>query len=239
MLPAAEDLLAQIASHTSQLPHPALATIDPLVPYVSEDANNPTETSEFDAAGHSRAARYAEAGLALQRIDRNLVSSMPYLLNIALSAMLLADDGISIPGASRGLYTPDASIHDLSQVVSDAEGALSFSLTLVDEAPLAWHKAATEQLKAGVATKDADYLERLLIDLRGQVAAKQSDIPVRAFRVVLSRHLRRSEAGPAEAEIWLNYAMSLIDKCKWVVLQANGSARTCTCHHSCHQADYD
>jgi hypothetical protein len=126
--------------------------------------------------------------------------------------MLLASDGAAIPGASRGLYTPHTPAEHLEQVVRDAEGALSFSLSLVDEAPLSWHKAAVDQLRAGQLAGDADYLHRLLFDLRSDVVAKTSDVAPRAFREVLARHLRKCGAGEKEGEVWLNYAMQMSEK---------------------------
>jgi hypothetical protein len=126
--------------------------------------------------------------------------------------MLLAEDGAAIPGAARGLYTPDTPASHLEQVVRLAEGALSFSLSLVDEAPLAWHKATVAQLRTGQAAADADYLQRLLSDLRADVAQKTSDIAPRAFRQVLARHLRKCGAGEAEGEVWLNEAMAMSEK---------------------------
>lgn len=212
LLPPPDDLLAHLSRHTAQPPNLSLPVIDPLVPCSPDDEPPITRPSDFDTVGRSRAARYAEAGLALLRADRSLVQTLPFLLHVALAAMLLAQDGAAVPGASRGLYTPETPTEHLEQVVRDAEGALSFSLSLVDEAPLAWHKATVEQLRAGQATADADYLQRLLTDLRADVATKTSDIAPRAFREVLSRHLRKCGAGEAEGEVWLNYAMAMSDK---------------------------
>lgn len=212
LLPPADDMLSQLAGHTSQPPHPALAVIDQQVPCTSATPASSSRASDFDAAGRSRAARYAEAGLALLRVDRSLVSSLPHLLNVALGAMVLAGDAAAIPGASRGMYTPEASTAALEGVVRDAQGALSFSLSLVDEAPLAWHKATVDQLRAGAAAPDADYLQRLLSDLRSEVVAKTSDVAPRVFLAVLSRHMRGCEAGEAEGEVWLQYAMQMSEK---------------------------
>lgn len=209
LLPPAEEMLSHLASHTSQPPHPALPVIDQQVPCVGGEPSSSSRASDFDSAGRSRAARYAEAALALLRVDRSLVSSLPHLLNVALNAMVLASDAAAIPGASRGMYTPEASKDALERVVRDAQGALSFSLSLVDEAPLGWHTATVDQLKAGTTPKDADYLQRLLSDLRTAVVAKTSDVAPRAFFAVLSRHMRGCEAGEAEGEVWLNYAMQI------------------------------
>ncbi|GMK59535.1 hypothetical protein CspeluHIS016_0801410 [Cutaneotrichosporon spelunceum] len=211
LLPPADELISQLAAHTSQPPHPALPVIDPQVP-TGGVVEPVSRASDFDAAGRSRAARYVEAGLALLRVDRSLVTGLPHLLNVALSAEVLASDAAAIPGASRGMYTPEASPTALDGVVRDAQGALSFSLSLVDEAPLAWHKATVEQLRAGKPAENADYLQHLLGDLRAAVAEKTSDVAPRAFYAVLSRHLRRSEAGEAEGEVWLTYAMQMSEK---------------------------
>jgi hypothetical protein len=110
------------------------------------------------------------------------------------------------------MYTPEASMAALERVVRDSQGALSFSLSLVDEAPLAWHKATVEQLKAGKPANNADYLQRLLSDLRAAVAEGTSDVAPRAFFAVLSRHMRGCEAGEAEGEAWLTYAMQMSEK---------------------------
>jgi hypothetical protein len=211
LLPPAEEMLSQLAAHTSQPPHPALPVIDPQVP-TGGVVEPLSRASDFDAAGRSRAARYVEAGLALLRVDRSLVTALPHLLNVALSAMVLASDASAIPGASRGMYTPEASMAALERVVRDSQGALSFSLSLVDEAPLAWHKATVEQLKAGKPANNADYLQRLLSDLRAAVAEGTSDVAPRAFFAVLSRHMRGCEAGEAEGEAWLTYAMQMSEK---------------------------
>ncbi|BEI93821.1 uncharacterized protein CcaverHIS019_0602800 [Cutaneotrichosporon cavernicola] len=211
LLPPADEMLSQLAAHTSQPPHPALPVIDPQVP-TGGVVEPISRASDFDTAGRSRAARYVEAGLALLRVDRSLVTTLPHLLNVALSAMVLASDAAAIPGASRGMYTPEASPAALEGVVRGAQGALSFSLSLIDEAPLAWHKATIEQLRAGKPVQKADYLQRLLGDLCASVAEKTSDVAPRAFYAVLSRHLRGSEAGEAEGEVWLTYAMQMSDK---------------------------
>jgi hypothetical protein len=212
LLPAEVDLLAHLTRHTTQPPNPTLPVIDALVPCTAGGDEPSTRAQDFDTAGRSRAARYAEAALALLRADRSLVHALPHLLHVALAAMLLARDGAAVPGASRGLYTPATPAAHLESVVRAAEGALSFSLSLVDEAPLEWHKAAVEFLRAGAAGPNADYLQRLLADLGADVAAQTSDVAPRAFREVLGRHLRKSGAGEAEGEVWLNYAMAMSAK---------------------------
>ncbi|TXT13101.1 hypothetical protein VHUM_01502 [Vanrija humicola] len=212
LLPSSTELLKHLAQHTSQPPHPSLPVIDPLVPCVSETNEQVTRPSDFDVSGRSRAARYAEAGLALLREDRSLVQAFPSLLHVALSAMVLAEDGIAIPGASRGLYTVDTPVSQLGQVIRDAEGALSFSLAIVDEAPLAWHKTTVEQLRTGTVPDNADYLQRLLSSVRQDVVAKTSDVAPRIFREVLSRHLRQCDAGEVEGEVWLTYALQMSDR---------------------------
>lgn len=208
LLPSPETLVEFLSRHTAQPPHPSLPVIDPMVQCTQEVEEAPS--TEFDAEGRSRAARYAEAALALLRADRSLVKVFPSLLNVALAAMILAQDGAAIPGASRGMY--DAGASHLANVVRDAEGALSFSLSLVDEPPLSWHKETVEQLKAGSTPDGADYLQRLLGQLRSRVEEKRSDVAPRAFREVLSRHLRKCDAGEEEGSIWLDYAMRISER---------------------------
>ncbi|WVR00029.1 hypothetical protein IAU59_007171 [Kwoniella sp. CBS 9459] len=240
LLPPTPDLLEAVASHASQPSHPSLPILDPLVPYTTEVSPDISLESEFDIVGRTKAARWAEATVSLLRADRALVSSQPALLQVALAAYQLAQDTVAIPGSSRGLYSTSASIVHLTDLVREVEGALSYALSYVDEAPVAWHTDTVKALKSGetitseadllrrllvtlkdgTITSEADLLRRLLVTLKDDMVSSNNggDVSARSFRDVLSRHLRQSGSGEAEGEVWLNYAMSLIDKAPQLAL---------------------
>ncbi|WVF72830.1 hypothetical protein IAT40_007648 [Kwoniella sp. CBS 6097] len=218
LLPPTSELLDAISSHASQPSHPSLPILDPLVPYTSEVSPDISLESEFDIIGRTKAARWAEATVSLLRADRALVNSQPALLQIALSAFQLAQDTLAIPGSSRGLYATSASVVHLTDLVREVEGAMSYALSYVDEAPVSWHSATVQALKSGSVPTDADLLQKLFVALKADVVSNGGDVSARSFRDMLSRHLRQSGAGEPEGEVWLNYAMSLIDKAPQLAL---------------------
>jgi hypothetical protein len=212
ILPPPQDLTLAMSSHSSQSADNTLPITDPLVLYNPDYTPSAVKTSNFDVHGRSKAARYAEAVLLILRADRKLVSTEPQLLQIGLKAMVLAQDALAVPGASRGLFSPSIRTDTLEGIIRDAEGALSYALASLDDAPLAWHTATVQTLKSGKAPLESDFLQAILEALRGEIATSGSDVAARVFRDILSRHLRQSGAGEAEAEIWLNYAMQLLEK---------------------------
>ncbi|WWC90682.1 uncharacterized protein L201_005618 [Kwoniella dendrophila CBS 6074] len=218
LLPSTDNLVEGLSAHTSQPSHPSLPIIDPLVPYTSEIISDVSLESDFDLIGRSKAARWAEATVSLLRADRQLVNHQPALLQVALAAYQLTKDALSIPGSSRGLYAQSASIVHLTDLIREVEGAVSYALSFVDEAPLAWHKDTVQILKSGSMPDNADLLQKLLSALKDDIVQSQGDISARSFRDILSKHLRQSGSGEAEAEVWLNYGMSLIDKAPQLAL---------------------
>ncbi|WVW85588.1 hypothetical protein I302_107626 [Kwoniella bestiolae CBS 10118] len=218
LLPPINTLVEEISTHATQPLHPSLPIIDPLVPYSSEQTPDISLESDFDLIGRSKAARWAEAVVALLRADRQLVASQPALLQVALAAYQLTQDTLAIPGSSRGLYAQSASIVHLTDLIREVEGAVSYALSFVDEAPLSWHNDTVQILKSGSLPETSDLLQMLLSALKNDISATGGDVSARSFRNVLSRHLRQSGAGEKEAEVWLNYAMTLIDKAPQLAL---------------------
>ncbi|WWC71538.1 uncharacterized protein I206_105496 [Kwoniella pini CBS 10737] len=218
LLPFTDKLIEEISSHTFQPSHPSLPIIDPLVPYTFEITPNISVESEFDLVGRSQAARSVEAVVALLRADRQLVASQPTLLRAALAVYQLTQDTLSIPGSSRGLYAQSASIVHLTDLIREVEGALSYALSFVDEVSPTWHTDTVQILKSGNLPGKTDLLQNMLFELKDDITANGGDVSARTFRDVLTRHLRQSSAGENEAEVWLNYAMSLIDKAPQLAL---------------------
>ncbi|WWD02614.1 hypothetical protein V865_000654 [Kwoniella europaea PYCC6329] len=218
LLPPIDELIDEIITHTNRPSHPSLPIIDPLVTYSSEATPDISLESDFDLIGRSRAARWAEAVVALLRADRQLVASQPGLLQVALAAYQLTQDTLAVPGSSRGLYAQSASIVHLTDLVREVEGALSYALSFVDEAPISWHNDTIQMLKGGSLPENADLLQKLLSALKNDIIDTGGDVSARSFKDVLSRHFRQSGAGEAEAEIWLNFGMSLIDKAPQLAL---------------------
>ncbi|WRT68426.1 uncharacterized protein IL334_005402 [Kwoniella shivajii] len=180
LLPPIETLIDEMSLHTCQPSHPSLPIVDPMIDYSKV---TPDITADFDLLGRSKAARWAEATVALLRADRQLVASQPILLQVALAAYQLTKDTLAVPGSSRGLYSTSASIVHLTDLVREVEGALSYALSFVDETPASWHNDIIQMLKSGEVSHDADLLQKLLF------AMKDGD--VRSFRDVLIRHLRQ------------------------------------------------
>ncbi|KAK4688698.1 E3 ubiquitin-protein ligase listerin, partial [Tremellales sp. Uapishka_1] len=205
LLPSLPDLLSFLSRHTSRNPDQSLPLLDPIVPYVPDPDPVITRPSDFDSSGRSQAARYAVAALTLLRSDRKLMESKPDLLRVALMAMVLAQDALSVPAGSRGLYSPSMPLEHLAAVVRDAEGVLSYSLSASDELPVGWHATTVQALKSG--SEGGDFLQSLLTSLQADTKKGDSDVSARIFRDVLGKHLRQSGAGEAEGEVWLNYAM--------------------------------
>ena len=211
-LPPLTDIVHSIERHASRSPNITTPILDPLIPYVPDDTENTTRTSDFDSKGRSRAARLAEAACLFLREDRHLVATEPSLLQVVLSARIFAQDALAVPGASRGFFADSASADVLSGVIREIEGALSYSLALFGEVQLTWHTSTIQRLEAGPPSDGADSLQRLLVTLRADIVQSGSDISARVFRDVLSRHLRQGGAGDKESEAWLAYGMSLSDK---------------------------
>ncbi|WVQ74909.1 hypothetical protein IAR50_004517 [Cryptococcus sp. DSM 104548] len=218
LLPQAEKLLKDLASHASRPPHPTLPIVDTLIPYVVPDDDADIESAEFDLLGRSEIARYAEAAVALLRANRSLVKTEPALLQVALAVGRIAQDALAVPGASRGLFSKDTPPTRLEDLVREVEGATSFALGYVDEVPSSWHAATVQALKSGGLPEESDLLQRLLSALKGDLVATGGDVSARSFRDVLSRQLRQVGAGEKEGEAWLSYAMGQVDRAPQLAL---------------------
>ena len=192
--------------------HTHLALLDPLVSHLVGRVDDELEsTLPFDRDGRSIAGRYVEATLAFFRSNRSLATEQPLLLRNVLEAATVIRDELSIPGAGRGLYADTADPEHLTDVIVEAEGALSIGLATLGEIDTAWHDATIAKLKTG-SSAESDWLQQLLIALKVEIAERHSDISVRVFKDVLSRTLRQSGLETPEATLWLTYAMSLLDR---------------------------
>ena len=206
LLPDVDHVRQLVVNFSSRPPAPTLPVIDPLIGCSHYDQY---QQAEFDSEGRSQGARLAEAALALIRSDRRLASSSPNLLQIALSARILAQDASAVPGASRGFFAESTSIDYLVEVVREAEGALSFALAAFDDVSSTWHKSTVCMIQSGMTDDTADSLQRLLLTLALEIRDQTDDVVARTFRDVLGRHLRQSNEG--DAEIWLSLAMTGLD----------------------------
>jgi len=218
ILPPLPNIIDRVSRFASRPPDITLSIVDPLIPCIPEDTNITIHTSDFDIRGRSEPARYAEAIVCLLRVDRQLVNTQPELLQIALTAKTIAQDALAVPGASRGLFSTGFAAEHLSDLIRETDGALSYSLASRNEVQLDWHTSIIQQLRAGSPWASSDFLQRLLLALAD---GADNDVSVRIFRDVLSRHLRQSGAGEAEADAWLTYALSLIDRGKLKALHSH------------------
>lgn len=217
LLPEVMSIIQDLAPHTSQPPHPSLPIVDPLIPFVAHGEDDLDSIQpEFDSLGRAQTSRYAEAAVALLRADRSLVKDEPALLQMILAVGRLAQDALTVPGASRGLFSKETPPSRLTDLVREVEGAVSFALGYVDEAEPSWHHATIQALKSGSVPLDSDLLQRLMVALQKEVTANGNDVDARSFRDVLYKHMRQIGAGVQEGEAWLNYAMSLVDRCKFI-----------------------
>ena len=218
ILPPLPDIIDLINFHASQPPDITLPITDPLIPCIFTNNGITTRASDFDLRGRSKAARYAEAVLYLLRADRRLVQTQPDLLRVVLASRTIAQDALAVPGASRGFFASTIMADELSSLIRDTEGALSYALASIDETQLAWHTSTIQQLHVESLSTGADFLQRLLSTLQDDVVSSGNDIKARVLRDVLSRCLRQTGAGEAEADAWLKYAVSTIDKTPEVAL---------------------
>lgn len=212
LLPPLSSIVDLLSGHSATLSDPTLIILDPLSALSPSNNDLSPPSADFDMLGRSRTARYAEAILSLLRTDRRLAETEPALLHITLASKTLASDALSVPGSSRGLYSASTSRDHLSDVIREADGALSFALASVDEVDMAWHQSTVQLLRSGPAADAKDFLQRLLLSLQGEMADKKSDTSARVFRDVLSKHLRQSGAGEKVAEVWLSFGMTQTEK---------------------------
>jgi hypothetical protein len=203
LLPSTEQLRSMVSQHAERT-YSTLAMVDQLVPCTSDAAEGP---AAYDAQGRSRAARYAEAALAILRADR---TSHTYLLTV-LSAAMFAKDTLDIPSGSRGFFAPTTDRTKLADFIREVDGTLSFALAEVDDVALPWHQSAIAALGKSAPQ---DFMQELLLALKTEITETNSDIAARVFRDVLSRHFRQSGAGEKELEVWLAFAMGMMKNSK-------------------------
>jgi hypothetical protein len=211
LLPPIVTIVDSIMDHVAQNANTTLVILDPLVPYDTDVVSE--AHGKFDIAGRSRAARLAGAVSRILRIDRQLATSEPDMLRISIFARILAQDAQAVPGASRAFFAQTTSVSYLEEIVREVDGALSYALMGVDDTPLGWHKSTIQMLQTKV-TDSADWLQRLLASLSEEVRRTGSDVAARALRDTLARHMRQSGAGEKEAEVWLHFSTTLMEKCK-------------------------
>jgi hypothetical protein len=212
ILPDSSLIQQLVSDYTARAPDTTLSNVDPLIAPSADSESQDRSASSFDSRGRSKAARLAEAALAFIRADRQLASTNPDLLQIVLSARALAQDALSVPGASRGFLNATITPSYLEEVIREAEGALSFTLSASDEVNLDWHKGTVEMLKKSGDGGKGDFLQQFLVTLASGVKGKEDDVAARTVRDVLEKHLRQSGAGEKEAEVWLAYAMTKADR---------------------------
>jgi len=206
ILPDTSHIQQLVAEYTSRPPNVTLTIVDPLIPAAAEDEQE-VLSSAFDAHGRAKAARLAEAAIAYIRSDRSLASTNPTLLQTVMSARALAQDALAVPGASRGFLNATIAPSYLEEIIREAEGALSFSLSAFDEVTTDWHKSSVELVKKGDLTA-GDSLQKLIVTLSQGIKGQADDVAARTLRDVLGRHLRQSGAGEREAEVWLAFGLS-------------------------------
>lgn len=216
LLPPSSDLGPHLASYTAKPPSDGLYILDPLIPARSEDDEISPASTTFDAQGRSSPARHVEALLALLHDDRTLINH-DLILSHVLSAAQLAQEALWASNgiAGRGLYAEFVDADHLRSVIREAEGAMSYALASLEtagEIDVQWHKSAVSLLKSEVNAGTKDALQAQLVSLASSITQQQDDVAARVLRNLLGRHLQQSGAGVAEAEVWLNFAMSSSEK---------------------------
>lgn len=213
--------MQELSEFTGEPPAEGLAIMDPLIPiaFDEDDEDAISSALDFDTQGRSSIARQADAALALFRADRSLTCDAS-LLWLVLASSTLAQEALwssTSPTRARGMFAPSTSAEYLHTLIREAEGALSYALAKVDSVGIDWHKRTVQLLKSGEAPAASDdFLQNLLVNLGQWTAEMNDDVTARIFRHVVSRHLRQSDAGIPEGEIWLNYAMSVSEKRKFI-----------------------
>ena len=205
-LPSAERYNELLREVTARDAPASLCIVDEIVGSTTDDDDASTNLATIDAQGRTRAMRYIEGLLRTLRADRQLSQTHPELLAVIIQAGIIMQDALALPGNSRSLWTADAPAEMLNEVIREVEGALSYSIASMDEADASWHKNAVQHLKDSSGA--GDWLQRLLVLLK----VEDNDVSARAFRDVLAKHLRQSGAGPTEAEVWLNYALTQAER---------------------------
>lgn len=197
-----------------------LYMLDPLIYLSTARESVQAINTDFDRQGRSTLARQIEAQLALILEDRKRMSSYAQLHSI-LRCALLAQEALwsRESGCARGLYAPDTEAALLQSVVDDAEGALFYFMRTEDSeaASVEWHKGIVASIKGDSNPSGRDtasessvitvktLLQRVAVDL----VRTENDVDARVLRTVLSRVLQTDGAGIAEANVWLQYAMSV------------------------------
>ena len=204
-----EDLLERLHELVLTQPPSVLAILDPLVSSSSNE-EAPMPSTAFDHAGRSTLARFTEAVLQLLRSDRSLAAGQPALLEAALLAMTVAQDGLALGSASRGLYGPETPSENLESVVRETEGVLSYVMTDFDNP--SWSAATVSLLKN--PKEGSDVLQATLLSLLDDIKASGGDVSARVLREIISRQLRQSYASEDDCAPWLSYAMSQSEKCQ-------------------------
>lgn len=224
------ELQSIVSKHSELSAHPTLPIIEPLAS-ITDGESSPTS---FDAQGRSRAARYAEAALAVLRSNRQLAQADNSLLFVILSAATFARDTLDIPTGGRGFYSSTTDRILLSDYIREVEGTLSFALATVND-DSSWHKSAVAALAFKNPAEPQDFLQRLLVAVKDEVLRTDSDIAARVFRDLLERHLRQSGAEEKDLEVWLAFTMPWMEKCKLLVDSANISYTTLYRSHARYQ----
>lgn len=217
LLPSTERITDMLGSLTSTPSPASLSVTDAMIPCTASLVESSDDEGVYDAQGRSKTARYIEALLCVLRSDRKLSLSYPEVLSIVAQSATLTQDALDLPGGSRGLWSSSTARSTLKESVREAEGTISIAVASADEGDLAWHKSAVDLLKSASTENKAqkgDWLVRLLLSLKQD----STDVSARAFREVLSKYLRQSGAGEKEAEVWLNYGITLAERASDVAI---------------------
>ncbi|ORX38482.1 hypothetical protein BD324DRAFT_607949 [Kockovaella imperatae] len=206
LLPTPDVIRGLLDSLIAQSADPTLPIIDPLAPYTGESIS---PDGLFDSTGLSKCARVLQSILALFREDRNLPSREPILLSACLLGHILARDGLSVNGGSRGLAS---STDSLETFVREAETILSSVFATIQEPTSAWHKQTIVLVKSDGTGSQSDWIQSTLADLLQSWSRTGSDVSLRAVHLVLTRILGNERATEADSAAWLDLAMTLSTK---------------------------
>jgi E3 ubiquitin-protein ligase listerin len=189
----------------SDVVHPSLAVLEPLIPPSSAFKGRGTFPHAYDSRGYSSYARIVIAVLQVLLADRKLARENMWALRHILALELFAGDFMHIPSARNPIFNQHVLQSDMTELVSKCGQIATFLLTSSVED--GWHLRVVDSILKDNFSGCTDALGKFIAELVGQSKTQDSILQGRILRNAL--HHIVSHADKQDAEQWMLLARSI------------------------------
>jgi E3 ubiquitin-protein ligase listerin len=189
----------------SDVVHPSLAVLDPLIPPSSAFKGRGAFPHTYDSHGYSSYTRIVVALLQAFHADRKLAKENIWALRHFLALELFASDFMHIPSARNPMFGQHTLQSNISELISKCGQIATYLLTSPVED--GWHLKVVDSILKGDSSQCKDTLGVFIVNLVGQSKSQDSILHGRILRKALQHVV--SNADKQDAEQWMLLARNI------------------------------